>query len=408
MPDDNLVLPATVLGPSSPGAFIESCREHPEHLLYFVLNVGDGDTQLLVLPEETIDNSVLRRMIVIDVATTGKLPALINSLNEAGIVPGLDTAGLFPFPIVVCTHPHDDHLSGMPEFLHKFGKQVKDFWEPGYYHPSGAYVETMVELEKHKEIDRLQPASGTVRYLGPVKITILTPGVGLKNRFDTYGVNVNDSSISLKLSFPATRVAKIPAPGGLPDDRKYLRLNDPWSLLLGADAQTTAWAQATVDFPELKQQDSALARELGAARGSDYLRAHILKIPHHASKHGVNIELIERVQPWAVLVSSVGGGGKYNFPHQLALEATREAIQPSTTNAAPHKPDYQLGIHYTGGLENTGDGSTQPLGSIAIMIPPKRGSQPELWRFMDRPQAKIVLETARQMPYMNQRQNGCT
>ncbi len=402
MPDDNLLLPAGVLGSPSPGAFAESCREHADHLLYFVLNVGDGDTQLLVLPEENIKESVLRRMIVIDVATTGKLPALIKSLDDAGIVPGVGAAGLFRFPIVVCTHPHDDHLAGMPEFLDKFGAEVQDFWEPGYYHPSGAYVETMVALEDHEEIERMQPASGTVRYLGPVKITVLTPGVGLRNRFDTYGVNVNDASISLKISFPATRVAKLPTPSGQPDDRKYLRLDDPWSLLLGADAQTTAWAQATVDFPELKQQDSALARELGAARGSDYLRAHILKIPHHASKHGVNIELIERIHPSAVLVSSVGGGGKYNFPHQLALEATREAIQPSTTNATAHKPDYQLGIHYTGGLEDTGNGTTKPLGSIAIIIPPKRGSQPELWRFMDRSQDKIDLETARLMPYMNQ------
>lgn len=193
-------------------------------------------------------------------------------------------------------------------------------------------------------------------------------------------------------------------PSDKPDDRKYLRLNDPWSLLLGADAQTTAWAQATVDFPELKQmENSALARELEAARGSDYLRAQIVKMPHHASKHGVNIELIERIQPWAVLVSSVGGGGKYNFPHRLALEAVREGIQPSTTRGTSHKPDYELGIHYTGGSEDAGEGKTRPLGSIAIMIPPRRQAKLQLWRFMDRPQDNIALETARRMRYPHTR-----
>ena len=401
MPDDTLLIPAGVLEESPPAAFVNACREHPDHLLYFLLNVGDGDTQLLILPaEKNGNNATLRRMIVVDVATTKKLPSLIDALHASGIVPDCEAADLFP--IVVGTHPHDDHLGGMPEFLSTFGTQINDFWEPGYYHPSGAYLETMVALESRQEIDRMQPASGTVRFLGPVKITVLTPGVGLKSRFDTYGVNVNDSSISLKLSFPASRVAQIPAPPDRPDDRKYLRLDDPWSLLLGADAQTTAWAQATVDFPELRQEEnSALARELNAARHSDYLRAQIVKMPHHASKHGVNIELIERVKPWAVLVSSVGGGGKYNFPHQLALEATREGIQPTTPRTTPHKPDYQLGIHYTGGKEDAGESKTRPLGSIAIMIPPRRHSQPQLWRFMDRPQDKVVLETARRMQYLH-------
>jgi competence protein ComEC len=400
MPDDTLLVPAGVLEASSPEVFVKACNEHPDHLLYFLLNVGDGDTQLLVLPaeEKTSDKPGLRRMIVVDVATTNKLPALIDALHIAGIVPDLDDSGLFP--VVVASHPHDDHLGGMPQFLARFGNQVKDFWEPGYYHPSGAYLETMAALEIRREIDRMQPASGTVRFIGPVKITVLTPGVCLKNRFDTYGVDVNDSSISLKLSFPATRVAQIPTPSDKPDDRKYLRLDDPWSLLLGADAQTTAWAQATMDFPELKQENSAIAHELDAARGADHLQAQIVKMPHHASKHGVNIELIERIQPWTVLVSSVGGGGKYNFPHQLALEATREAIQPSTTTTTPHKLDYELGIHYTGGREDAGDGKTRPLGSIAIMIPPRRHSQPQLWRFMDEPEAEIVLDAARHMPYL--------
>jgi beta-lactamase superfamily II metal-dependent hydrolase len=404
MPDETLLVPSGVLEDSPPGAFVEACRKAPDHLLYFVLNVGDGDTQLLVLPpDKAADGSPgPRRMIVIDVATTRKLPALVDALHAAGIIPTVEAAGLFP--VVVGTHPHDDHIGGMPEFLRRFGQQIEDFWEPGYYHPSGAYVETMVALEDKPGVDRMQPASGTVRFIGPVKITVLTPGVGLKTRFDTYGVNVNDSSISLKVSFPATRIVQIPTPRDRPDDRRYLRLNDPWSLLLGADAQTTAWAQATVDFPELKAlRNEALARELRAVRASDYLEAQIVKIPHHASKHGVNLELIERIQPQAVLVSSVGGGGKYNFPHWLAVEATREGMQASTTKGTPHRPDHELGIHYTGGLEDLGGGKTRSLGSIAIMIPPRRGAKPRLWRLMDRPGDNIALESARQMPYLRKR-----
>jgi beta-lactamase superfamily II metal-dependent hydrolase len=415
MPDETM-LPTGVLEHSPPGAFLDACRVAPDHLLYFLLNVGDGDTQLLVLPAERAgrgrggEQPVLpgerarttRRMIIIDVATTRKLPALIAALADAGIVSDIDGDGLFP--VVVATHPHDDHLGGMPEFIGRYGEQVVDFWDPGFYHTSGAYTETMVALEANKRIDRMQPTSGTVRFIGAVKLTVLTPGVGLKSRFDTYGINVNDASISLKVSFPAARIAQMPARGheapGAPQDRRYLRLTGPWSLLLGGDAQTTAWAQATLDFPELKREGGPLTDELRAAQGMDQLRSQIVKMPHHASKHGVNLELIERIRPWAVLVSSVGGGGKYNFPHRLAVEAAREGMQPSTTKSARRRPDNELGIHYTGGSEDLGNGKKRPLGSMALMIPPRRGAKPTLWRFLDGPRDDIVLKDARRMPYL--------
>ena len=43
------------------------------------------------------------------------------------------TSGPGTFPIVVGTHPHDDHLRGMPEFLARYGQEVGEYWDPGYY-----------------------------------------------------------------------------------------------------------------------------------------------------------------------------------------------------------------------------------------------------------------------------------
>ena len=43
----------------------------------------------------------------------------------------------------------------------------------------------------------------------------------------------------------------------------------------------------------------------------------------------------------------MGGGGKYNFPHLVALEAIREARQPTTLSQKKRKDDYLLGVHYT-------------------------------------------------------------
>jgi beta-lactamase superfamily II metal-dependent hydrolase len=388
-------VPADLLGEPEEDRFLDVCATRTDCLVYFLLNVGDADSQVILLPGLHADDH--RRVLVVDVGTTRKVPRLLRALADRDIVPPLDTPGLFP--LVVATHPHADHLGGMPEFLRIHGEQVEQFWEPGYYHPTGAYIETMVALEDRAEIGLMQPTSGTTRYLGNVKVTVLTPGVGLRNRFDSYGTRINDASISLKVEFPSAHVREEPADGqaGV-HNRVYVGLREPWSLILGADAQTTAWAQTVVDFPELhRHHNPSLYRELRAAHGRDHLRGHVFKVPHHASKHGVNLELVSRIAPQFSLVSSVGGGGRYNFPHHLALESIREARQPSATRGTPRVPDHELGIHYTGARTRWSPrGRWSPLGSIALVIPAARGRRPRLWRFCDASGEAIDLARARE------------
>jgi Metallo-beta-lactamase superfamily len=356
------------------GDFVAACNKAADSLIYFLLNVGDGDTQLLLLPGDPDDPSDGRCAMVIDVATTDKLPALVETLHRNGLFP--ERVGGHEFPIVVGTHPHADHIGGMPQFLSWFGDHVTEYWDSGYYHPSSAYLETMTQLERlKKRLTVTQPTSGMTRYHSTLKITAVGPGVGLRSRFDTFGVNINDASITLKIEFPASRIIQ------KENNRSYRRPRAPWSLLLGGDEQTTGWAQAAVDFPQLLSQGE-LRTLLKDRLGPDALRAHIFKIPHHASKHGVNVELVERVDPKLCLVSSVGGGGRYNFPHYLAIEAVREGMQP-TTSGQTRSPDYELTLLYTSDRRDAP--TIEPLGSVAVIIPPARGSDLSIWRFRDKP-----------------------
>jgi beta-lactamase superfamily II metal-dependent hydrolase len=367
----------------SKGDFIEACRKAPTSLIYFLLNVGDGDTQLILLPGDPKVAEDTRRGIVVDVASNDKLPKLIEALARHDIFP--ERQDEHELALVVGTHPHDDHIGGMPQFLARFGPRVAEYWDSGYYHPTSSYLETMVHLEKHRQsVQVTQPTSGMSRYLGLVKIVAIAPGVGLRGRFDTYGVNINDASIAIKLEFPACRIVKEG------DDRKYERPQSPWSLLLGADVQTTSWAQAAIDFPQLlaaKEVRAGLRDQIGP----DALGAQIFKIPHHASKHGVNVELVERVDPMLSLVSSVGGAGRYNFPHHLAIESVREGMQP-TTSGQERIPDFDLPIVYTS--DRRGPRSRTPLGSIAVIVPAKRRQKLSLWRFGDGPRDSIDLTAA--------------
>jgi len=356
------------------GDFIADCA--PEDLVYFLLNVGDGDSQLLLLPAESNGS---RRALVVDVATVAKLPSLIEALAKTPLLPPRDD----PFPLVVGTHPHEDHIGGMPEFLDRFGPLIREYWEPGYYHPSGSYFEVMRALEDHPHIQHSQPTSGFTRYLGMVRLTVLAPTISLRNRFDSYGVTINNASIALKVEFPAARVEQRGS------DRRYLRIRRSQNLVLGADAQTLSWGEVMSDFPELRPSDSPVAKALRMAVGADPLRAQIFKVPHHASKHGVTLELVELIRPRLSLVSSAPGGGRYNFPHTVAQESVREALEALASGAAKHRPDHELGIHYT----CTSDTVGAPLGSIAIIISPS--GRKRLWRLGDRPDAPVDLSQAR-------------
>jgi Metallo-beta-lactamase superfamily len=233
-----------------------------DDLVYFLLNVGDGDSQLVVLPAE---HDGRRRALVIDVGSRRKLPALVDSLIEAGLLTRRDDL----FSAVVGTHPHEDHIAGMPEFLDRFGDLVREYWEPGYYHPSPSYMETMRALEENPAIQHSQPTSGFTRFVGPARIVVLSPTISLRNHFDSYGVTINNASIALKIEFPASRVEQRGS------DRRYLRIRRTQGLVLGADAQILSWGQVMNDFPSLEPSNSPVAKQLRMALGADAPRTGV-------------------------------------------------------------------------------------------------------------------------------------
>src|SRR4051812_26674068 len=369
------------------GGFLEACR--PSDLVYFALNVGDGDTQLLLLPEHGPGQ---RRVVVVDCIQAKKLFALLEALTDEdkGLIPERVESLL---ALVVATHPHDDHIAGMEALLHRFGKKhVREFWEPGYYHPSAAYLGMMRELEG-RDVLHLQPASGTTRYLGQVKFTVLAPGVALRSQFDSYGVDINNASIALKLDYPAARTIE------KPKKRSLSKGHSMQTLILGADAQTRSWAQVLVDFPQLGPHNTEVTRALRGAGGYEPLAADVFKVPHHGSKHGLNLELVEQVMPAVSIVSSVHDAGKYGFPHAVTQAALREALDPISSKPAgsDHKSDAELGILYTSSAEQR-DGKpdpSKPLGTVALLL--GGGSRREIWRFGDGEEDPIDLTAGRRM-----------
>jgi beta-lactamase superfamily II metal-dependent hydrolase len=360
--------------------FLESIAD--DDLVYFLCNVGDGDAQLILIPDTNQGATASHRAIVVDAGAKNKLPALIDDLVTANRL-ALEPGGI---ALVVATHPHLDHIAGIPQLLTKYAKAVAEFWDPGYFQPSPPYHQMMAAVEDNPALIYVQPTSGLRRWIGNAQLTVLSPAIGLRNRFDTYGVEINDSSISLRIDYPAARVIQ------RDKDRRLVSQPRKQSLVLGGDAQTLSWSYVETDFPYLQPSQSAVAKELKMATGSDLLRSQVLKVSHHASKHGVNLELIERIAPALSLVSCVDGGGSYHFPHTVAQELIREALEPTTTSGATHKPDYNLNVYYT--CDTTDGPPTEQLGSFGLIINNKGQN---VWRFRDQIAQKINLANGRQL-----------
>jgi hypothetical protein len=351
--------------------FVASVRE--EDLVYFLCNVGDGDSQVVLLPALTLDDGTKRRrLLVVDAATTDKVPALLKSIEATGLLGGAN-GSIVPgsIALAVASHPHLDHIGGMAQVLETYRGKIAEFWDPGYYHTIPAYSRMMAAVEKDRALLYAQPTSGLRRWIDNVVITVLAPSIQLRNRFDSYGVELNDSSLSMRVEFPASRVQQ------RDQERNYVKRRTQ-SLLLGADAQTLSWAYVFTDYPQLMPSESPAAKALKMATGGDDLRANVLKVAHHASKHGVNLELIERINPDVTLISSVADAGSYNFPHTVAQELIREGKEATTGNRAAHKPDHELGIFYTCDSDDAG----VEVGSIAIVMQPT--GKRTIWRFRDK------------------------
>ncbi len=349
---------------------------------YFLRNVGDGDSQLVLLPEE----HGARRAIVVD-AYTDKLVRLISHLTEVGL---LADDGRRDLALVVASHPHQDHISNMPNLFREHGHRIAEFWDPGYYHPIGAYVTLMEELQRRRgAITYAHPTAGLRRWIGGTLVTVLSPAVGLRNRFDTYGTEINDASISIRIDHPATRRQARDERGRLVSDGGAAS-----SLILGGDAQTLSWSYVMVDFPYLPASKTEAARAIaGATRSKDLLNTDVVKVSHHGSKRGVSLELMERFSASFVLVSSrEPGEGSHNFPHALTQEIIREVKEPIATEAAPaqRKHDWEHGVFYT--HDRDGDGAH--LGTIAVVF---RGGGRSLWRFGDDRGDPVDLARARRL-----------
>lgn len=232
-------------------------------LRIYALDVGQGDSFLIVSPEG--------KSVLIDAGPPqagGKVAAAL----QARKIKSLD--------LLVATHPHADHIGGMKSVIETVA--VKNFLDSGQIFASDEY-ERLMRAIKEKRIKFIEAKKGMTFDLDSgVRIEVLNPpGNGQWITKVRPGGSVeNANSVVLRLTY-----------GG-------------FSMLFTGDAEF---------------ETEALMMKSGVP-----LRAQVLKVGHHGSRHATSGKFLEAVKPEAAIISC-GEDNRYGHPAQLTLDRLRKA-----------------------------------------------------------------------------------
>jgi len=340
-------------------------------LVVHVLNVGFGDTIIVELPA---DERGLRRHGLVDCCRAEKVRAYLERL--AALRP---TEKRLAF--LCATHPHADHIRGVLPFLEDPACRPDEFWDSGFRHSSRTYRAILRALYEHR-IRLIRVSSGMEWCFGRVRITALAPSVALRNRYATYGVDMNNASVVLRLEHHREDVM-------LTESLRYEGRRDPQVerragrsvVILGGDAEFDSWAQISAEFPRLER---ASAHDPLVKKMVNLLACAVVKVSHHGSMHSIPLDVYERMGPELAIVStrqevSVKQVGDRElerglFPHQTAALALEEVGARVVTTDGSYEGE---GV---GGGE-VRDPELAHAGSVVMVVPP--GGRPRWVKLRD-------------------------
>ena len=171
---------------------------------------------------------------------------------------------------MVATHPHEDHIGGLPHVMTHF--PVKNIWFSAQPYVNGT-VRSFLNAAKsqHKEVVEASP--GFVFNLGRATITVLGP---VRTDYE----DVNDISLVLMVQFGDTR------------------------FLLTGDMESIA---------ETHLVESGVS-----------LKADVLKVGHHGSYSSTSYRFLREVMPTYGVISC-GLNNEYGHPHDDPMSRLRDA-----------------------------------------------------------------------------------
>ncbi len=244
-----------------------------------MLDVGEGDSILVQTPSGRtllIDGGGSRRPDAGRGATAGQY-ADEDPIGERVLMPELRRLGVSEINVLLITHPHGDHIGGLPAVLRdeKVDAVLDGTTLP---YPSAGYRRLVANIRARALPYSPARRGDTLDFGDGVRGAVLNPPAGAL----TYGTafddkTINDYSAVVRLSYGRT------------------------VLLLDGDAEQEAEDDMLAHYP------------------AGYLKAEALKAGHHGSRNASSDEWLSAVSP-DVAVISCGKGNLFHHPHVETLE----------------------------------------------------------------------------------------
>lgn len=218
------------------------------------LSVGQAESTVVQAPDGTV--------MLIDGG--GYLRDTGRDFGERYLVPALHALGVRRIDRMVLTHPHPDHIGGLPAVAERFA--VGEFWSVAGPHAGPEYQRLRAALE-HRQT-RMRYFSGrTVEQVAGLEVRLIAPQtVG-----DTVG---NEESLVLRLGYG--------------------------------------------DFSALLMGDAGIQTEQRLS-DIDRIPVTLLKVGHHGSRSATGEPFLAAVQP-SLAVISVGRGNRFGLPSPEVMQ----------------------------------------------------------------------------------------
>jgi beta-lactamase superfamily II metal-dependent hydrolase len=330
-----------------------------DDLVIHFLNVGFGDNIIVELPA---DKEGKRSYGLVDCRNSAKTKDYLGKLMKNANVK--DTRLAF----VCATHPHYDHISGIPAII-KSEYCPHEFWDSGFRHNSKSYVR-ILEGVIAKKIRMVRVSSGMERYFHQVRITALSPSVTLRNRFATYGIDMNNASIVLRIENNKENVITMQSKEyqgskSIEAERKAGRA----VAILTGDAEFDSWSHVCQEFPKVEKSSSHKAL---VTKMVNYLSCAVVKVAHHGSMHSTPLDVYEKMSPNLAVISTKQEVSSKKLKNSPLAKIERELFPHRSAAMALEESDARV-LTTDGSYEKQRKLKEAHQGTIKVVIPPGGG-----------------------------------